>query len=226
MLPPSMTRDWARRLIASEVSADPHCAQTPLATLHVYEKLRRELCAPIGVDGFQALASRALSLAKSHSPRLSAVQITAHGGLRGLGDLPFNMDTEDDGEVGVILIAQLLGLFLTLVGEAATLRLIERMSPQIEVKAKLDTAATSGLATGTSYFGPFESILAEADQLRTVSERLETLADKYADIDQLMSVAGNIRNIATVLDVFTVIRNKAGGAKDSVLLPPVNGLLN
>jgi hypothetical protein len=226
MLPPSMTRDWARRLIASEVDADPTCTRTELATLRVYEKLRRELCAPIGVDSFQALASRALSLAKSHSPRLSAVQITANGGLRGLGDIPFNMDTEDDGEVGVILIAQLLALFLSLLGEAATLRLIERIRPQMEVKAKLGTVAASSLATGTSYFGPFESILVEADQLRTVSERLETLADKYADIDQLMSVAGNIRNIATALDVFTVIRSKAGGAEDSVLLPPANGLLN
>jgi hypothetical protein len=226
MLPPSMTRDWARRLIASEVEADPPCAQTHLATLRVYEKLRRELCAPIGIDSFQALASRALSLAKSHSPGLSTVQITEHGGLLGLGDVPFNMNSEDDGEVGVILIAQLLGLFLALLGEAATLRLIEHIPPPVEVKAKLDETAAIDLATGTSYFGPFESILVEADQLRNVSERLETLVDKYANVEQLMSVAGNIRNIATVLDVFTVVRSKAGGAKDSVLLPPANGLPN
>ncbi len=226
MLPPSMTRDWARRLIASEVDADPPRAQPHLATLRVYEKLRRELCAPIGVDSFQALASRALSLAKSRAPGLRAVQITAQGGLLGLGDIPFNMTAEDDGEVGVILIAQLLGLFLALLGEAATVRLVEHLPPPMEVKAKLDKTSTIDLATGTSYFGPFESILVEADQLRDVSERLETLADKYANVEQLMSVAGNIRNIAAVLDVFTVIRSKAGGAKDSVLLPPANGLPN
>lgn len=226
MLPPSITRDWARKLIASEVVADPPCAQTHLATLRVYEKLRRELCAPIGVDSFQALASRALSLAKSQSTGLSAVQITAHGGLLGLGDVPFNMTSEDDGEVGVVLIAQLLALFLALLGEAATLRLIEHMPPPMDVKAKLDKTSTIDLATGTSYFGPFESILVEADQLRDVSERLEALADKYTNVEQLMGVAGNIRNIATVLDVFTVVRSKAGGAKDSVLLPPVNGLPN
>jgi hypothetical protein len=226
MLPPSITRDWAGKLIASEVDADPPCAQNELATLRVYEKLRRELCAPIGVDSFQALASRALSLAKAHSPRLSTVQITAHGALHGLGDVPLNMDTEDEGEVGIILIAQLLSLFLTLLGEAATLCLIERIPPQVEIKPKLDTAAAGGLAAGTSYFGPFESILAEAAQLRTVSERLETLADEYADIDPLLSVAGSIRNIAAVLDIFTVIRSKGGGAADSVLLPPANGLPN
>ncbi len=226
MLPSSKTREWARRLIASEVEADPPGTQTDLATLRVYESLRSKLCAPIGVDSFQALASRALSLAKSHSPILSALQVTTHGGLRGLGDVPLNIDTEGDGEVGVLLIAQLLTLFLSLLGEAATIRLIEHLPPQLEFTAKLDSTSTTDPAIGTSYFGPFESILAEASQLRNVSERLETLADKYEDVDQLMGVAGNIRNIASVLDVFTVIRSKAGGAKDSVLFPPEKGLPN
>jgi len=81
-------------------------------------------------------------------------------------------------------------------------------------------------AAGTSYLGPFEDILLEADQLRNVSERLETLADRHAGVDELMGVAGNLRNIATVLDVFTLVRSKAGGSHDSVLIPPTNGYLN
>jgi hypothetical protein len=132
----------------------------------------------------------------------------------------------EDGEVGIILIAQMLRLFITLLGEAATVRLIEDASLRLEVKVELDTAGTSMLATGTNYLGPFKDILLEADQLRHVSERLETLTDTYAGIDELMGVAGNIRNIATVLDVFTLIRSKAGGSQDSVLLPPTNGYLN
>ena len=226
MLPPPMIRDWARRLIAFEVDADPPSAQTELATLRVYEKLRRQLCAPVGVDGFQALASRALSLAKSQSPRLSAVQVTANGGLRGLAEVEFQMDTDEDGEIGIILIAQLLGLFLTLLGEAATVRLIDGAPLQIEVTAKLDTTVTSTSAAGTSYFGPFEDILLEADQLRNVSERLETLADKHVGIEEVLSVAGNIRNIATVLDIFTLIRSKAGGSQDDAPVPPTNGYVN
>jgi hypothetical protein len=226
MLPPPMILDWARRLIASEVDADPPSAQRELATFRVYEKLRRQLCAPVGVDGFQALASRALSLAKSQAPRLSAVQVMANGSLRDLGEVEFQMETEEDAEVGIILIAELLGLFLTLLGEAATVRLIEGIPLQSEVKAKLDKTETSASATGTNYLGPFEGILLEADQLRNVSERLETLVDTHAGVDELMSVAGNIRNIATVLDVFTVIRSKAGGSQDSVLLPPPNDYLN
>jgi hypothetical protein len=221
-----MIRDWARRLIASEVDDHPSSAQTEVATLRVYEKLRRQLCAPVGVDGFQALASRALSLSKSQSPKLSAVQVTANGGLRGLGENEFRLDTDEDAEVGIILIAQLLGLFITLLGEEATVRLIEGVPFRIEVKAKLNTTGTSQFAAGTSYLGPFEDILLEADQLRNVCERLETLADKHTGIDEVMSVAGNIRNIATVLDVFTLIRSNSGGPQDDAPIPPTNGYVN
>jgi hypothetical protein len=226
MVSPPMIRDWARRLIASEANADPASAQTEPATLRVYEKLRQQLCAPVGVDGFQALASRALSLAKSQSPRLSAVQLTANGGLRGLAEVDLQMDTDEDSEVGIILIAQLLGLFLTLLGEAATARLIDGVPIQVEIKAKLDTTGTNNIATGTSYFGPFEDIMVEADQLRNVSERLEILVDNHVGIEEVLSVAGNIRNIATALDIFTLIRSKAGGSQDGAPAPPTNGYVN
>jgi hypothetical protein len=76
----------------------------------------------VGADGFQALASRALALAKSESHRLSAVQVTANGGLRGLGEIESRTDADEDGEAGITLIAQLLGLFLPFLGEATTLR--------------------------------------------------------------------------------------------------------
>ena len=106
------------------------------------------------------------------------------------------------------------------------MRLIEGVPLRVAVKAKLETTRTSTSATETSYLGPFKDILLEADQLRSVSERLETLADTHAGVDELTSVAGNIRNIASVLDVFALIRSKAGGSQDSVLIPPTNGYVN
>jgi hypothetical protein len=42
----------------------------------------------------------------------------------------------------------------------------------------------------------------------------------------LVSVAANIRNIATVLDVFTLIRSKAGGSQEDAQLPQTNGYVN
>ena len=224
MLPQPIIRDWARRLIASELDGGPPFAQTE----RVYEKLRGQLCAPVGMDGFQALASRALSLAKSQSPRLSEVQVLANGALSGLSNIDFELgtDTAEESEVGIILIAQLLGLFLTLLGEATTVRLVTDVPLRVEGEAPLDTTGNDASATSTSYFGPFEDILLEADQLRNVSERLETLADKHVGINEVMSVAGSIRNIAAVLDVFTLIRSKAGSSQDDAVSSPPNGYLN
>jgi hypothetical protein len=222
----TMIHDWARRLVASEVDTESPSARTEGATLRVYEKLRQKLRAPVGVDGFQALAARALSLAKSQSPKLSTVQVMATGDLSGLSEVELQAGTDEEDVVGIILIAQLLGLFLTLLGEAATVSLIESEPVRTETKPELEISAATIRAAGTSYLGPFQDILLEADQLRNVSERLESLADKHAGIEEVMSVAGSIRNIAAVLDVFTVIRSKPGGLKANALTPPQNGYLN
>ena len=133
MLPPKKTRDLARSLVACEADASTTSLHPEPATVRVYERLRRQLGAPVGAEGFQALASRALALAKSESSRLSAVQVTASGSLRGLGEVESQTDADEDGEAGIILIAQLLGLFLTLLGEATTLRLIEDLRLQVDV---------------------------------------------------------------------------------------------
>jgi hypothetical protein len=229
MLPPTMIHDWARKLIASEMDPGSPVSQADAATVRVYEHLRRQLCAPVGLDGFQALASRALSLAKSQSPRLRSVQVTASGGLRGLAEIDSQVDAGEEGEVGevgIILIAQLLGLLLNLLGEAATVRLIEGVEAQGEGKAKLDSATTTNPPADPSYLGPFENILVEADQLRNVSERIEALVDQNPGIDELSIVAGNIRNIATVLDLFTLLRSKAGGHDDEPVPPPTAGYIN
>jgi len=217
MAPPKKTRDLARRLIASEANGTTASLETKPATARVYERLRRQLGASVGADGFQALASRALALAKSESPRLSAVQITASGGLRGLGEIESQTDVEEDGEAGVILIAQLLGLFLSLLGEATTLRLIEDLSFQVDGREPATIAENTGTsaADGPMMAAAFEDLLREIDRLRSVSEHIESLSDKHPGMkDGLVSVAGNIRSIATVLDVFTLIRSKAGGPQD------------
>jgi hypothetical protein len=218
MPPPKKTRDLARNLVACETGASTTSLQTEAATVRVYERLRRQLGAPVGVEGFQALASRALALAKSESPRLNAVRVTANGGLRGLAEVESQTNPNEDGEAGIILIAQLLGLFLTFLGEATTLRLIEDLRLQVDIST--ESATVTADTTGTAADGPalaaaFEDLLQEIDRLRSVSERIETLADKHPGMeDGLVSVAGNIRSIATVLDVFTLIRSKAGGPQE------------
>ena len=220
MHPPNKTRDLARSLVAREADEGTASLHTEPATVRVYERLRRQLGAPVGVDGFQTLASRALALAKSQSPRLSAVQLTANGGLRGLGEVESQTDADEDGEAGINLIAQLLGLFLTFLGEATTLRLIEDLRLQGDVSpvsARTTEDTVDSAADGPVMDAAFEDLLLEIDQLRNVSERIQKLADNHPGMEQgLYSAAGNIRGIATVLDVFTLIRSKAGGPRDEV----------
>src|SRR5450631_1922403 len=166
------TRDLARSLVACEADTSTTSLHTEPATVRVYERLRRQLGAPVGVDGFQALASRALALAKSECSRLSAVQVTADGCLRGLGEVESQTVTDEDGEAGIILIAQLLGLFLTFLGEATTLRLIEDLRLQLDditESAATTPDTTDSAADGPAMTAAFDDLLVEIDRLRKVS---------------------------------------------------------
>ena len=218
MLTPKKTRDLARRLVAREADSSAASLQTEPASVRVYERLRRQLGAPAGTEGFQSLATRALALARSESPQLNAVQVMANGGLRGLGEIESQTNSGEDGDVGIILIAQLLGLFLTLLGESTTMRLIEdlRLQAEIETESVATSTGTADLASeDLAIAAAFEDLLLEIDQLRKVSARIENLADKHPGMEEgLLSTAGSIRSIATVLDVFTLIRSKAGGPQE------------
>ena len=89
------------------------------AGLRVSEKLRRPLSTLVGSSGFRSLLARALTLAKAQAPGLSAVQIKPDGSLEGLSDL-----RNQDQAAGVILVAQLLGLLVTFIGESLMLSLV------------------------------------------------------------------------------------------------------
>ena len=227
---PKKTRDLARSLVASEALADTASLHSEPVTVRVYERLRRQLGAPVGADGFQSLATRALALARSESPRLRAVQVMANGTLHGLSEVESQTNPDEDGEAGIILIAQLLGLFLTLLGEATTLRLIEDLRLQAEVRSEsvITTADTAdSVSEELQIAAGFEDLLLEIDRLRSVCDRIESLTDQHPDMgDGLLSAAGNIRSIATVLDVFTLIRSKAGGSQEVAPFPKTNGYMN
>jgi hypothetical protein len=54
---------------------------------------------------------------------------------------------------------------------------------------------------------PFQAILSEVDQLHNVSTRLEALAEKHPILSQpLITVAGSVRNTATVLAVLVATK--------------------
>ena len=120
-------RDCARRLLAYESPASTPSDGNNPAVFRVSENLRRPLSTLAGVAGFRALLGRALALAKSEVHGLSAVRIKPDGSLEGLSEL----HNDEAIEAGVMLIAHLLGLLATFIGESLTLRLVQDTWPDL-----------------------------------------------------------------------------------------------
>jgi hypothetical protein len=196
MLPPQ-TRDLAQRLLAYENAAGKTSEPTEFAVFRVCETLRQPLCALAGVAGFCSLLSRALTLARAEAPNLSAVQVSADGSLQGLDELRSQVDADQAREAGIILITQLLGLLVRVVGEAMTVQLVTS-----EILPDFRFLSKSGIPIG------FEAILGEVDDLQAVSVRLKGLAEQYPPVtDALMTISRSVLNTATVLAVVAAIKS-------------------
>ncbi len=126
-MPVSATLDlkvFARRLLAYEIASRKPGGAKDSAAFQVVEKLRGPLAKLMGVGGFRALFSRALALANTEVAWLRALHIKADGSLEGLEELEENLDRDAIARGEVELVAQLLGLLVTFIGLALTLRLI------------------------------------------------------------------------------------------------------
>jgi hypothetical protein len=124
-------RDLAHRLLTYEAGAEKASEPLESPTLRVYEKLRQSLGELVGAAGFYSLASRALTLARPEAPSLSAVRVAPDGSIQGLDEIEaqFEIDKNQAGEEGIILIARLLGLLRIFLGEVLTLSLLRTAWP-------------------------------------------------------------------------------------------------
>ena len=191
------SRHLAERLLLYEAVAGENSEPAESAAFRVCAKLRRPLITLAGVAGFRSLLSRALTLARAEAPSLSAVQVAADGSLKGLDELEPQTDKEQARDGGAILIAQLIGLLVRVVGEAMTLQLVTS-----EILPDFRSLSKSGMPMG------FEAIVNEVDDLQGVSARLERLAEQYPPVTEaLRSISGNVLNTATVLAVVAAIKS-------------------
>ena len=127
-------RDVAHRLLTYEAGAGKTSEPTESHAQRVYKKLRQSLVEFVGVVGFQSLESRALKPARPEAMRDGAAQIASEESLLGLeqglgenrGEIGTQIDMDKDlaGEVGIVLIANLLELLLIFLGEPLTLSLL------------------------------------------------------------------------------------------------------
>ena len=123
-------REFAGRLIADETREDLSGIKTP-AAFPVGEKLRTPLATLMGKLGFRALLLRALALASAEVPWLRAVQVQADGSLEIAEAQKVPAVPEEVVEGRVVLLAQLLGLLVTFIGETLTLRLVRETWPKL-----------------------------------------------------------------------------------------------
>ena len=117
------TRELAQRLLAYEAGGAGAAMPNTPAVSRVCDKLRRPLSTLAGAAGFRSLLARALTLAKRESPALGTWEVKADGSLEGM-----------DGEAassGAVLIAHLIGLMTTFIGESLTLRLLHDVWPDL-----------------------------------------------------------------------------------------------
>jgi hypothetical protein len=124
------SRHLAQRLLTYEALAGENSEPAETAASRVCERLRQPLITLAGVAGFRSLLSRALTLARAEAPSLNTVEVEADGSVKGLGDLASQIDKEQTRDGGAILIAQLIGLLLTFIGEGLTLRLVQDVWPE------------------------------------------------------------------------------------------------
>ena len=95
------------------------------------EKLRPHLVTLMSNVGTSALMSRALVLSCVEIPWLSTVRVKADGSMEGLDKLAVRMHSEEFRQGRVILLAQLLGLMVALIGERLTLWLVAEAWPEL-----------------------------------------------------------------------------------------------
>jgi hypothetical protein len=117
-------QDLARRLLALEAAQDKSSDDHINELIQVCEKLRVTVSKLVGVAGFASLLSRALALAKAEVPSLGVVKVRADGSLEGFAEAGQNQGPVPLGSGGDVLVAQLLGLLVTFIGQSLTLRLV------------------------------------------------------------------------------------------------------
>jgi len=86
-----------------------------------------------GVAGFRSLMSRAVALAKAESPSLSAINVQTNGSLEGLEKVGQVQSERSTDQAGDLVVAQLLGLLVTFIGEPLTLGLVRDAWPNESV---------------------------------------------------------------------------------------------
>ena len=124
-------QSFAKRLMDFDALSNTSSAGQTAAAFPVTDKLRPHLATLMGDGGVRALLSRALVLATTEVLWLGAVRVNADGSLEGFETHGSQLDPAEFVKGRVMLLAQLLGLLVALIGPSLTSRLTGEIWPQI-----------------------------------------------------------------------------------------------
>jgi hypothetical protein len=125
-------QDLAGRLIARETRRGAAATEFD-AAFRVCEKLRRPLSDYAGAGGFRSLLRRALGLAKAEEPWLGAWEVRPDGSI-GISPTGSTIEPVEAARGSTLLVAKLLELLVTFIGETLTLRLVHDVWPKVAAK--------------------------------------------------------------------------------------------
>jgi hypothetical protein len=191
------TQDLAQRLLKGEAYAAESSESDEGAAIRVSEKLRRLLSPLVGTSEYCSFVARALTLAQEKAPSLDSVKVIANGSLKGLRDAVVQSE-DKHAEAGVILIAQLLEAFCSFLGTSLTRQLVHDSSPHLAAEKKVESE------------GYLANVLDDVERLKSVCQSLETLGGQHPNVEiSLLSIAWTIRNSATLLEVFALVKERS-----------------
>ena len=127
-------RKLARSLLALEAAATTAVGPDMPVAFRVCEKLRRTLCRLTGVAGFCSLLSRSLTLAAQEVSWLQALRLGKDGSLEGLAEAESELSLSEVERGERVLVAQLITLLFSFIGEALTMRLLQESWAEVRVQ--------------------------------------------------------------------------------------------
>jgi hypothetical protein len=135
-------RELSRRLFAGGAKK----SRSPAALAEALEEFCRHLHGRldplIGAGGFRALLARALYLAKKEFPWLDAVEVEEHPAcdLKGLREALEGRGAAPVGEAFALVLANVIWLLVTFIGEDIALGLVREVWPGIETGAAVSAS--------------------------------------------------------------------------------------
>ena len=121
--------DLARSVISLEARRAAPSAPRANPAERAWDGMRAPLANLMGVAGFVSLSSRALAMARADEPSLAAIGVRADGSLEGFEEFDRDRDAGAARLAGEILVARLVELLATFIGESLTVRLLNDIWP-------------------------------------------------------------------------------------------------